>query len=78
MKTTGELKGNASQPFAKTIYDPVIWNDAKLEKALKETLQDSANKSNCTIPREWDGITAEGYTIRGYFENGKVTSFYFD
>lgn len=30
------------------------------------------------IPREWDGITAEGYTIRGYFENGKVTSFYFD
>jgi len=59
------------------VYDPFIWTDAKLERASKEAIQDAANKSSGVIDREWVGVTSEGYSIRGYFNNGKITSFFF-
>lgn len=41
--TTGATKGvNSTEDYIKTIYDPTIWPDTKLEKALKEALQDVA------------------------------------
>lgn len=61
----------------KSIYDPAIWPDARLEKALKEAAQDAANLNNGKLLKEWEGSTTEGYKIHGYFENGKITSFFF-
>jgi hypothetical protein len=75
--TTGNLIGDGPDNYVKTIYDPKIWTDAKLEKALKEALQDVVNKNKGVIPREWEGLSNEGYPIHGYFDNGKVTSFFF-
>lgn len=78
-KTTGALKGRTSiDPFTKTVYDPVIWTDVKLNQALKEAVQDALNKSGGILRREWTGVTSEGYNIRGYTQNGRITSFYFE
>lgn len=39
--TTGATKGRkATENYEKTIYDPKIWTDDKLEKALKEAIND--------------------------------------
>ena len=76
--TTGSLKGRGAYPFEKTIYDPKVWPDSKLKNALNEALNDALRKNNGSIPFEWDGITKEGYRIRGYYRDGKVTSFFFD
>ncbi|HEY8936432.1 MAG TPA: hypothetical protein VIM65_14475 [Cyclobacteriaceae bacterium] len=55
LKTTGALV--SVDP--KTVYDPSIWTDAKLERALKEAIQDAANKSSGVIDREWVGVQAK-------------------
>lgn len=76
--TTGALRGNGSRPFVKTVYDPVIWDDDKLEQALKEAIQDASNRNNGIIPREWVGKSHGGYGFRGYYDNGVITSFFFE
>lgn len=77
--TTGATKGvNTTEDYVKTIYDPAIWPDAKLERALKESLQDVANKNGGNIPYKFNGVTSEGYKIEGYFKDGKVSTFYFE
>ncbi|WP_428265827.1 EndoU domain-containing protein [Haliangium sp.] len=73
--TTGALR-KIKDP--KTTYDPKVWTDARLEKSLKEALQDAADKNGGTLPREWSGATSEGFTLRGYFNNGKISSFFFE
>jgi Bacterial EndoU nuclease len=73
LKTTGELK--SVDP--KTIYEPVIWTDSKLDKALKEALQNSSNTNSNILKSIWDGLTIEGYPIRGYFRDNKISTFYF-
>lgn len=65
LKTTGELKGDSAKPFQKSTYDPKIWTDDKLEQALKEALQDAVNKNKGILNREWNGLTIEGYEVRG-------------
>lgn len=77
LKTTGIKGASASEDFIKSIYDPVIWSDAKLEKALKEALQDAANGNKGIIPTKFKGNSIEGYPIEGYFRNGKIETFYF-
>ncbi len=72
--TTGGLK-DIKDP--KTIYDPAIWTDDKLERLLKEALDDVVRRKQ-GIPREWTGVSSDGYRMRGYYDNGKITSFYFD
>jgi WXG100 family type VII secretion target len=74
MKTTGDLK--AVDP--KTVYDPKVWSDAKLQTAVQEALQDAANRNGGVVPELWTGVTKEGYPIRGYFRDGKITTFYFE
>jgi len=74
---TGALKGDKTKPFVKTLYDPAVWSDAKLEKALKEALQDVVNKNNGVIPEKFIGNSTEGYPIEGYYRNGAVDTFYF-
>ena len=75
LRTTGALK-NIDKP--KTIYDPKVWTDDKLEKALKESIQDVSNKSKLFIESPTIGLTSEGYGIVFTTNNGKVTSFWFD
>ncbi|PGH40527.1 MAG: hypothetical protein CRN43_02430 [Candidatus Nephrothrix sp. EaCA] len=74
---TGALKGDKTKPFVKTLYDPAVWSDAKLEKALKEALQDVVNKNNGVIPEKFIGNSTEGYPIEGYYRKGAVDTFYF-
>lgn len=76
--TTGALKGDGAKNFTKTIYDPTIWSDVKLEQALKEAIQDVANRNNGNILSEFYGSTKEGYVVHGYYRNGKITSFFFE
>ena len=77
--TTGGTKGiNETTDFVKTIYDPSIWTDIKLERALKEAIEDAANKNHKIIPYKFNGVTSEGYHIEGYFKDGKVSTFYFE
>ncbi|GAA4279015.1 EndoU domain-containing protein [Aquimarina mytili] len=76
--TTGNTKGKSStKHFEKTLYDPSVWTDAKLEKAIKEAVQDAANKNGGTVPTKFNGNTTEGYEIEGWFRNGVIETFYF-
>ena len=74
--TTGGMKGDGSKDYIKNIYDPAIWTDTKLEKALKESLDD-AFKNKSLADGQFNGLTSEGYSIQGYIRNGKVETFYF-
>lgn len=77
--TTGTTKGvNTNEDYIKTIYDPSIWSDAKLEKVLKEALQEVANRNDGKIPYKFNGVSLDGYRIEGYFKDGKVSTFYFE
>ena len=77
--TTGELRGDGAKNFTKTIYDPTVWTDEKLEQAVKEAIQDAvSNTTDGTLTREWIGETVEGHKIRGYFENNHIKSFFFE
>ena len=80
LKTTGLLKGDGAKNFKKAIYDPAIWSDDKLEKALKEVLEDAINKNDGKLPdgNPSEGVTSEGYKIMFTSKNEKITSFWFD
>lgn len=76
-ETLAPAGGKVTENYEKTIYDPKIWTDDKLEKALKEAVQDAINKNGCTLPLKFNGNTSKGYEIEGYFRNGKIETFYF-
>lgn len=76
--TTGSLKKDGPDNFKKTIYDPAVWTDQKLQTALKEAIKGHANKNRGKIHSEFDGFTKDGYKIHVYFRNGEVTSFFFE
>ncbi len=79
--TTGTTRGEKSiQNYIKTIYDPVIWTDERLVKALREALIDAINKNNGILPtaNPSPGLTSDGYKILFTTNKGKVTSFWFD
>lgn len=61
----------------KTVYDPAIWTENALIQALKEALQDAANKNSGVIPTQWEGITADNYRMIGFMRGGNVATFYF-
>ena len=75
--TTGALKEFRNP---KTLYDPEVWTDEKLKQSLKEAITAAAASNGGTLTREWSGNTADGYTLRGYYniEEGKITSFFFE
>lgn len=77
--TTGATKGlNITQDYVKTIYDPKIWSDTKLEKALKEALQDAFLKEgNFINGKSYVGKSIEGYDIEFWYRDNKVQTFYF-
>ena len=75
--TTGALKEFRNP---KTLYDPEVWTDEKLKQSLKEAITAAAASNGGTLTREWSGNTADGYTLRGYYniKEGKITSFFFE
>ncbi|SEW37932.1 hypothetical protein SAMN05428988_4751 [Chitinophaga sp. YR573] len=81
-QTTGALK---STVYKKTIYDPNIWPDARLEQACNDALQDAYRTGSLiTNPApstsvKFKGTTRDGYIVEGFFDvNTKaVTTFYF-
>jgi hypothetical protein len=77
--TTGATKGvKSTEDYVKTVYDPTIWTDGKLEKALKESLQDAFNKEGAFINgKSYIGKTTEGYEIEFWYRDNKVQTFYF-
>ena len=75
--TTGELK-LPDNGGVKTIYDPSVWTDAKLETAVKEAALDHAKRHGNFIERKaLIGTTSEGYKIEFFYHNGKIETFYF-
>ena len=73
---TGNLK---SKVYQKTLYDPQVWPRPRLQRALKQALNNSYEANGNKILREWDGTTREGYPIHGYYNpsTNKITSFIF-
>jgi hypothetical protein len=61
--------------FVKTIYDPSIWTDIKLEKALKEALQYKFQNTPITDGK-FIGLTNENYEMEFIIREGKVSTFY--
>jgi hypothetical protein len=81
-RTTGALKGGT--PFSKTIYDPAVWTDVKLKKAIKEAFYNAIRTGSLGTPsssgsRKFSGTTMEGYRIEGFFapSTSSITTFYF-
>ncbi|WP_052732735.1 type VI secretion system tube protein TssD [Hymenobacter terrenus] len=74
-KPTGGL---VAEVFPKTIYDPQIWPRPRLERALKEAVQNAHTTHNGVLSSPWwEGTTREGYVIRGTNRNGKIETFFF-
>ena len=73
---TGEY---GSKVFKKTIYDSDIISDDEFISRGLEAANDAITKSDDGVmPREWYGIDSEGITWYGYFEDGKIKSFFPD
>ncbi len=73
---TGEY---GAKVFTKTIYDPDVISDDEFIKRGLEAANDAISKSNDGVmPREWTEVDSEGITWHGYFEDGKITSFFPD
>jgi hypothetical protein len=80
--TTGVLKGG--NPFQKTLYDPLVWTDVKLEKALRTAFNNAIVSGTVGMvatsgSRKFSGITSDGYAIEGYYipATFTFTTFYF-
>ena len=65
--------------FKKTIYDPDVISDNDFMRRGLEAANDALSKADDGVmPREWSGVDSEGGTWRGYFEDGRITSFFPD
>ncbi|MEI4803839.1 CdiA family toxin C-terminal domain-containing protein [Bacillus sp. FJAT-51639] len=79
-----DMAGNPKGPgiygtkvHRKTIYDPKLMSDKEFVEKGMEAANDALSKeSSGVIPREWIGIDSNGVKWNGYFENGKITSFF--
>ncbi|PDY46801.1 EndoU domain-containing protein [Bacillus pseudomycoides] len=47
-----------------------------VEKGMEAANDALSKESSGVLPREWIGIDSNGIKWNGYFENGKVTSFF--
>lgn len=72
------MRGNGSKLFTKTIYDPSIWTDAKLKKAVKESVEDALKQNGSFINgKSYKGVTEEGYSIEFWYRDDLIQTFYF-
>jgi hypothetical protein len=79
--TDGTLRGKSmTEPFRKTIYDPTIWPDSKLDELIRDAFQDAhiKQKGIFSFPdREYIGVTKEGYEIGFYFRDNRIQTYFF-
>jgi TANFOR domain-containing protein len=77
--TNGLTKGvSTTDDFVKTIYDPTVWTDTKLKKALDEAVKDAFNKEgNFVNNRSYLGKSIEGYEIEFWYRDNRIQTFYF-
>lgn len=65
------------KPFIKSIYDPkVISDETFIKRGIEAANNALLNSTDGTLSRLWIGVDSQGITWRGYYENGKITSFY--
>lgn len=63
--------------YKKTIYDPkVISDEDYINRGLEAANNAISNSGDGSLPREWIGKDNSGKAWRGYYEDGKITSFY--
>lgn len=75
--TTG-LLATPSNGGIKTIYDPTIWTDAKIETSIGEAVMDYAkHNGNFVEGQPLLGKTKEGHEIEFFYRDGTVATFYF-
>lgn len=61
----------------KTIYDPNVISDREyVERGIEAANNALEKEPTGVLPRVWTGVDSKGVTLLGYFENGKVTSFF--
>lgn len=70
---TGHMK---SMTYTKTIYDSNLLSDLEYLKMGREAANSALQANGGVMPREWVGRTLDGVTIRGYSDNGVVSSFF--
>ncbi|EAG9291366.1 transposase [Listeria monocytogenes] len=79
-----DVKGNPTGRYKKTIYkktiyDPKMISDEEyINRGLEAANNATSNPDDGSLSREWAGKDNSGKTWRGYYENGKITSFYPD
>ncbi|EBI2478437.1 transposase [Listeria monocytogenes] len=79
-----DVKGNPTGRYKKTIYKKTIYNpkvisdEEYINRGLEAANNATSNPQDGSLPREWTGKDNTGKTWRGYYEDGKITSFYPD
>ncbi|MBF2393782.1 EndoU domain-containing protein [Listeria marthii] len=79
-----DVKGNPTGRYKKTIYKKTIYNpkvisdEEYINRGLEAANNATSNPDDGSLPREWTGKDNTGKTWRGYYEDGKITSFYPD
>ncbi|HAB8811023.1 TPA_asm: transposase [Listeria monocytogenes] len=79
-----DVKGNPTgrykkMIYKKTIYNPKVISDEEyINRGLEAANNATSNPDDGSLPREWTGKDNTGKTWRGYYEDGKITSFYPD
>ncbi|MFC3529950.1 hypothetical protein ACFOMH_17380 [Paracoccus mangrovi] len=62
--------------YTKTIYNSNLLSDSEYLKMGREAANSALQANGGVMPREWVGRTLDGVTIRGYSDNGVVSSFF--
>ncbi|EAD2763168.1 hypothetical protein D3269_14560 [Listeria monocytogenes] len=79
-----DVKGNPTGRYKKTIYKKTIYgpkvisDEEYINRGLEAANKATSNLDDGSLPREWTGKDNTGKTWRGYYEDGKITSFYPD
>ncbi len=64
------------QTIPKKVYDSRVLTDADMLRMGQEAADSAMSANDGVLPRQWVGKTSEGVTIRGYSDNGVVSSFF--
>ena len=64
-------------PLTKSVYDPnIISTDEYLRRGIEAANDAAKSYPDGILPRIWSGCDSQGIRWRGYYENGRITSFY--
>ena len=78
-KTGAPIPGvyQTGRPKTKTVYDPNVISTAEyVQRGLEAANNGSKIYPNGILPREWSGYDNQGICWHGYYQDGRITSFY--